>query len=160
MKSVFRHVLDAKEQVPVRVEELAKTLGINVMRMPLPDNLSGRLVKKGGAYEIHLNAGHASTRQRFTLAHELGHFVLHRPLLGDGITDNAAYRAEPCPEYSNHAITQKHETEANQFAAELLMPRETVDRMIADGRTVAQMADDLGVSRHAMSIRAGVPYER
>ena len=159
MKSVFRHVLDAKLEVPVRVEKLASDLGIKVKTMELPDNLSGRLVKAGDEeYEIHVNSRHAPTRRRFTIAHELGHYVLHRPLLGDGITDNTAYRAEPCEEYHNHAITQAHETQANQFAAELLMPRDTVEKLKAEGASVDEMAKRLEVSRHAMSIRAGVPY--
>ena len=46
----------------------------------------------GDGYRIVVNSGHNRVRRRFTAAHELGHYVYHRDLIGDGIYDDAAYR--------------------------------------------------------------------
>lgn len=160
MTTMFDAIADAQAQIPVDVNNLANRLGIPVVQKLMPDEMSGSLVKTGDeSYEIHVNALHPSTRQRFTIAHELGHYVNHRSLLGDGVNDNKAYRTTTDDALYNPKIGSKQETEANRFAASLLMPAETVEQFVNSGMSVKQMSEKLGVSKHAMSIRAGVPYE-
>lgn len=108
---------------------------------------------------IGVNASHAPTRQRFTIAHELGHLLLHesRPM----IVDTHLYRRD---EVSSMG-TKPEEREANGFAAELLMPaafvedevRELVDQQpnVTARRLVEQLAKRFDVSPQAMEIRLG-----
>lgn len=84
--------------------------------------------------------------------------MLHRHLIGDGIDDDRAYRSTNVGKYHNMSIGPEEETEANRFAAGLLMPKESIQKLRAEGMTPIQMAERLQVSAHAMHIKLGVPY--
>ena len=154
-------VNEYRESVPVDVEGLARALGIMVRENFLPDDLSGMIEpSEKGAYVITVNASHASTRKRFTIAHELGHFLMHASLIGSGIGDDRAYRSTSTGRYSNPNIGPKEETEANKIAAAILMPVDLIKARKEQGVDSPQrLAEEFGVSEHAMSIRLGVPYE-
>ena len=62
--------------VPVPIEEIASKLDIKISRGPNKD-FSGLLIRKDGSALIGVNNSEAPVRQRFTIAHELGHFFLH-----------------------------------------------------------------------------------
>lgn len=162
MTMTFQAIKEAQLQAhdgPVDLDGLASRLGIAIERCWMDDDVSGALIRNAnGTYTIEVNSLHPETRQRFTIAHELGHFVHHRHLLGNGVNDNLAYRTDREHEYFNGRIGPRQETEANKFAASLLMPADVVNEMKRTGIPVDAMAEHLGVSRHAMSIRAGVPY--
>ncbi|MES2272977.1 MAG: ImmA/IrrE family metallo-endopeptidase, partial [Chlamydiota bacterium] len=104
---------------PVNILGIAHELRIKVYRTKdWPDLLSGQIIKDeqrggGSGYAIFINALHKLVRQRFTIAHELAHFILHKPSIGDGITDDALYRS---------GLSNRDEAMANQLAAEILMP--------------------------------------
>ena len=66
---------------PVSVERVAKSLGAQVRFSPLDEELSGMIYIRDGTPIIGVNARHAPNRQRFTIAHEIGHLVLHRELI-------------------------------------------------------------------------------
>ncbi len=150
---------DVRRTLPVPVKRLPAMLGIKLHPAFLGDGISGMLEKSGDTFLLTVNATEPDTRQRFTLAHELGHYMLHRHLVGDGLDDDRAYRSTEVGKYHNTLIGPREETEANRFAANLLMPREAIKREWAkDGMTVHQMAQMFGVSEHSMSIRVGVPY--
>ncbi|MGL6493539.1 ImmA/IrrE family metallo-endopeptidase [Aeromonas veronii] len=102
---------------------------------------------------MNVNKNHHPNRQRFTIAHELGHFIHHRSLIGDGINDNKLYRSTNQGKYFNQNITLGHEKEANTFAASLLMPREVVIECRRKGMSIKEMADYFRVSQAAMSYR-------
>lgn len=145
------------EHAPVPVVTIAKDLGIKVYKtMDFDDRISGLIQKDehyGGesGYAIYANGRHPVTRRRFTIAHELGHFYLHRELIGDGITDDGLYRSR---------LTGRYESQANRFAANLLMPRKLVWEFIEQGvDTVEELAKKFEVSKSAMSIQLGVPFE-
>ena len=80
-----------QHSVPIDVYEIAMDLQIKVyIEKGWPNGLSGKIVKdalSGGqsGYAIYVNGDHAETRQRFTLAHEIAHFILHKENIGDGI---------------------------------------------------------------------------
>lgn len=153
-----------RRQVPVDVDRLAEALGVTVRYAYLNPEISGMLEreKKTRDYIITVNASHPPTRQRFTLAHELGHYMLHRHLVGDGVDDDRAYRSTEVGRYHNTAIGPRQETEANRFAANVLMPHDGIDRVRSTTRlnSPRALAEAFGVSEHAMSIRLGVPYDR
>lgn len=148
--------LEAAKSVPVNVEELARRLGVDVRKAVLPDHISGKIEKKDdGAFAVTINAAHPKTRQRFTLAHELGHFIFHRHRLGEGTNDTKKYRADPETNAYSNGIERHHETEANQFAASILMPEDLVVKFYDRFRPndLDRMADFFGVSTSAMEIR-------
>ncbi|WP_132543513.1 ImmA/IrrE family metallo-endopeptidase [Rhodovulum euryhalinum] len=152
---------EARRTLPVPVKSLPAMLGIKMKPAFLPSGISGMLEKNGESFLVTINAADPDTRQRFTLAHELGHYMLHRHLIGDGLDDDRAYRSTEVGKYHNTLIGPKEETEANKFAANLLMPREAIARERERlGNDVSKMANLFGVSEHAMSIRLGVPYPR
>jgi len=139
---------------PVPVLELAQSHRINVRFGPLPDDLSGFLVHEGEKVFIGVNSRHASTRQRFTLAHELGHFVLHPS--GNFVDRKLIYFRH---NRSSQALDPK-EVEANQFAAELLMPERFVYRFLKDRivdledeEFLAGLAKRFSVSTQALTYR-------
>lgn len=154
MTTIFGKVNDAKKTWPIDVDGLANSLGVKVQYVPMSDEISGALVEEeGGVYVIILNANHPRTRQRFTLAHELGHFIHHRPLVGEGVNDSKAYRTTAKARHFNPRVQPKHETEANQFAVSLLMPTGIVSRMRSSGLGAKEVAEKLEVSLGAAAIR-------
>ena len=91
----------------------------------------------------------------------LGHYIYHRSLIGDGVDDDRAYRSTIVGKYHNTRIGPREETEANRFAADVLMPWGVISELQARGHNeVDELARALGVSEHAMCVRLGVPYER
>ncbi|MBC3942004.1 ImmA/IrrE family metallo-endopeptidase [Sphingomonas albertensis] len=143
------------DRIPVPVFQIIKDIGLELRFEILDDEISGWIERKGNAYEIVINQRHPLTRRRFTAAHELGHYIYHRDLLGAGTGDTRAYRAEHSP-LPNALIRPKHERQANSFAANLLMPPEAVATLKAEGvLDTDAMADRLEVSEGAMRIRLG-----
>ncbi|HLU91942.1 MAG TPA: ImmA/IrrE family metallo-endopeptidase [Pedomonas sp.] len=143
------------KSLPVDVAACAQAVGLPIYAIDLPRGVSGMLVRhdpKAGdsGYVCYVDSSEPSVRQRFTAAHELGHFVLHRHLLGDTHKDNYLLRAE--------GFTGRQETQANTFAADLLMPRDLIEQKLEEGLTsVEALAKAFGVSKVAMSIRLGLP---
>lgn len=145
-------------EIPVPVFRILEELGLGPDIQPMDDNISGWIERRDhDAYRVAVNARHAHVRQRFTAAHELGHYIYHRDLLGDGVGDTRAYRQEGTP-LQNAAIRPIHERQANSFAANLLMPHPSINLLRAQGiDSVAGLAERLEVSQQAMRIRLGLP---
>ena len=153
-------LMAARQFAPVDVHLIAEKLGIKLKIAFLPKGISGMLENIGDSFVITLNETDPFTRQRFTLAHELGHYMLHRDLVGSGVDDDCAYRSTQIGKYHNTMIGPAEETEANKFAANLLMPKDLVNSERGkSGATVQSLAKLFQVSEHAMSIRLGVAYE-
>lgn len=152
LKITERH----RDVVPVPIFEVIAELGLGLEFRTLDDDVSGWIESVDGShYKIVVNSRHALTRQRFTAAHELGHFIYHRDLLGEGTGDTKAYRAERSP-LPNARIRPRHERQANSFAANFLMPANAIDRLRAAGvNDAASLAERFGVSEAAMRIRLG-----
>lgn len=147
-----------QKQSPVNLPALCRALSVDLRHSALDANISGMLEIINGNPVVTLNQDDPETRRRFTLAHELGHLMLHRGLIGDGLDDDRAYRSTDHGKYHNTAIGKSEEIEANRFAANLLMPHSEVRRIKAEGKTTAEMAEIFKVSVHSMSIRLGEPY--
>ena len=141
-------------EIPVKLGSMAKELGIVVKKSPaLPRNISGKITRlPAGVYEIRINKYESLERQRFTLAHELAHFLLHRneiARLGE-IADNVLYRS---------GASETIEYEANRLAAQIIMPDEAIsERQKAIGNNIdesiiGQLAKEFGVSKSVMEIR-------
>jgi Zn-dependent peptidase ImmA (M78 family) len=127
---------------------MADALGLSVnMNASLSPEVSGRIIRGGHAasgYHIDVNAAHSSNRKRFTLAHEIAHFLLHRELIGDGIEDNGLYRSR---------LSDFIEVEANKMAAQMLMPAAMVREVYRAVRSLVGLTGAFQVSEDAMRIR-------
>jgi Zn-dependent peptidase ImmA (M78 family) len=146
------------DEIPVDVDLIAKRLKIEVTETELPDETSGVIQKvDNGHSTILANSRHAKVRQRFTIAHELGHFLLSTK---SGIfVDKKIYfrdsRSQPA--------SDPEEIVANIFAAELLMPTQHVKRELhrltsggiidIEEDIIALLAKRFEVSLIAMSIK-------
>lgn len=133
---------------PVDPIFIAQGLGIQVYKGVLDEGVSGMLVKQPGLDPvIYLNSRDSENRQRFTCAHELGHYVKRAS------TDDEAWEYVDRRGPSASMGMDSDEIYANQFAANLLMPREVVAQLVRDGRNSASMAYYFGVSVEAMNFR-------
>ncbi len=143
---------------PVDVDAVAKRLGLAIVRTPLGGDISGLLITKGGTTTICVEASHHEHRQRFTVAHEIGHHVLGHHFAGEHVhVDRVSMRNGKSSEGSD-----VREIEANQFAACLLMPEQLVHekmRVLASRdleNVVKQLARAFKVSEQALAFRLGV----
>ena len=135
---------------PVPVKELVRDSGVQVLPWDFEDNIDGLVLELDTGPVIWVNKHQAPTRQRFTLAHELGHHLLrhadtfHLELGGD-LAPNATGGH---PNYDWRA-----ERAANEFAANLLMPASMLRRAAATVSDVAALSTQFKVSRAAMGFR-------
>ena len=146
--------------IPVPVDRIAKALGAEIRLSPLDDELSGMIyVKKDATPVIGVNALHHPNRQRFTIAHEIGHLEMHRALIEQKVHVDKAFpmlRRDATSATGTNAI----EIAANRFAAELLVPEEVLAAMIGDrvididdDRPIEELARKFKVSKKAMEFR-------
>lgn len=148
-KAALDKIRKHQTEAPIQMVPLAGEFGLDVYKAPhFPDNLSGMIKREDGEYKIYVNAQHAVTRRRFTIAHELAHYILHKDLIEDGIVDDALYRS---------GLGSNVETEANKLATDILMPWHLLKRPEYEKLSVFDLAKKFWVSEAAMSIRLGVP---
>lgn len=111
------------------------------------DAVSGSLFEENKKWIIAINKKHAPQRQKFTMAHELGHYLMHRD---DGVQfqDIVFFRTS---ESKSNSI----EYAANEFAANLLMPEEEMRNFIDNEnvKKLSDLANIFGVSANAVSYR-------
>ena len=151
------------QKIPISLDRIAERLGIEIVKKNLGGELSGVLIKKEGeSVAIVVNSGQLPTRQRFTTAHELGHYVLKHP--GEMFVDATLRQKAIVVKRDGRSSegTDRHEIEANRFAAELLMPRQMVEEAISKQLSkskptaeslVSELASRFEVSNQAMEIR-------
>jgi Zn-dependent peptidase ImmA (M78 family) len=147
----------------VDVEKIARLAGIRVVKEGFEDQrVSGFIQRKtlDGQPVIVINDSNTPERLRFTIAHELGHYFLHssQSVHVDDVdtADLILYRNQ-----ESSQATHIQEIEANQFAAELLMPEQMITRDVQElrkGNTgmseiVERLARQYRVSQTAMAIR-------
>ena len=142
-------------KTPVPIYDIIYEMGLELVFQSMPDNVSGWIERlPSGKYKVAVNSKHPSTRQRFTAAHELGHYIYHRDLLGDGVGHNRAYRTDGTGR-PNANILPIHERQANSFAANTLMPRHVIAAMPGP-HDVSTLAELFGVSQGTMRVRLGL----
>lgn len=136
------------EQYPVPVIALAEQHHIHVFTSEdfLKDE-NGYISMENGNAKIVVNGTHSYGRKRFTIAHEIAHYLLDRDyLLEHGSIDRDGTAADPS--------YRSRETRANIFAAELLMPEQPfVDQWLVL-KDIERIADYFGVSKSAAQWRA------
>lgn len=121
-----------------------KFQNIKILKVVLASDVSGKLQYKDGYWMMSVNKLHPDVRQRYTLGHELGHYLNHRDSV-KVFEDTVFFRSK-----------QKSSMEymADQFAARLLMPESDVNVLVSSGvKTVKEMASKFGVSLESMKYR-------
>lgn len=147
--------------IPVPIDEWALALDITTIKALETEGFEGGLMmfpdRSSGT--ILVNQGASDRRQRFTIGHELGHFLLpwHKPRSGQGFLcsakDMAKFRAKPGGD--RYA---KMEAQANQFSAGILMPKapfraDLRARRHFEAAHIVELADHYDVSKEAMARR-------
>jgi Zn-dependent peptidase ImmA (M78 family) len=141
------------------LERIAGFLHLVVTVEPLQDDVSGMLLRRGEWAVIAVNRSQHTRRRRFTIAHEIGHFMLHKGVYIDKDTRINQRRSR------SSSGLDIDEVQANAFAAELLMPAELLvrefNRRVRIGSRselaiVNSLADYFEVSAKAMEIRLKV----
>lgn len=146
-------------RAPVPVEKIAKELRAQVRYRPLDDEISGMIYIKDDVPIIGVNSLHHPNRQRFTIAHEIGHLVLHRDIMTREVHVDRQFHVLMRDDRSASG-TEKIEIQANQFAAELTMPHGLLVEALGnqamdidDSQLVKKLALQFRMSEDAMRIR-------
>jgi Zn-dependent peptidase ImmA (M78 family) len=123
----------------------------------LDGEISGMIYTHNYTTIIGINSNHHYNRQRFTLAHECGHYLLHRDYIVGAVHVDKRYLGLLRSDISSQGV-EPIEIEANQFAAELLVPEEFLIREIEaigydveDDSFISDLAKKFKVSCQMMS---------
>ena len=112
-------ILSHQTSFPVKVGAIAKAFGITVKRATLKPGISGHIIENDNGVMIKINRHDVKERQRFTLAHELAHYLLHRDELRNGIEDTMLYRS---------TLSDSLEIQANKLAADIVLPFSLIEQ--------------------------------
>jgi transcriptional regulator with XRE-family HTH domain len=135
---------------PVPVEDLIKGCGVRILAWDFQDDIDGLVLELDTGAVIWVNKDQARTRQRFTLAHELGHHLLRH---ADTFHLDLGGELAPNVTGGHPTYDWRAERAANEFAANLLMPASMVRRAAAIVSDVAALASQFKVSPAAMGFR-------
>jgi Zn-dependent peptidase ImmA (M78 family) len=144
-------ILKHQTSFPIKVGAIAKELGLKVQSSTLKAGISGEIKETNGTVSIKISRHDSKERQRFTLAHEIAHFLLHKDEIKNGIEDTALFRS---------ALSNKLEVEANKLAADIVMPLALIHEISFPQETrlevkIEQIASIAELSIPAIEIRLG-----
>ena len=130
---------------PLNIKTLTEKMGLKLYYEDLGSNISGKIENKNGQWIITINKKQHGNRQRYTIAHELAHYCLHRNY-EKSFTDEVFFRGK---------TLDKYEYQANDFASKLLMPEDLFAKAIKEGKnSIEDLSNMFGVSSIALRIRA------
>lgn len=142
-------LLEAKINFPpVDVEKLVAHLKLELLPYEFPDKVSAVLMKVDNITVIGVNKKDTPKRRRFSIAHEIGHFILGHHI--DFIID---YEEVAESRYDTEHSNKIQEQEANHFASELLMPSQMLTKDFHQIRDAKAVAEKYGVSEQALWIK-------
>lgn len=166
VKTIYQVVRELRQTYAVDdfmdLERIVKDHNIKVKQADLTaKGYSGYVARKADdTWEIVINSTQTTGRKRFTIAHELGHFFLHadRITKGKARIDQIDYIEKQNLDTEIDDYMHIEEVEANQFAAEVLMPESIVRRIAKSSYTINSdarraLADYFRVSPSAMYYR-------
>tara|TARA_R110002124_G_scaffold21624_16_gene82890 strand:- start:1017 stop:1508 length:492 start_codon:yes stop_codon:yes gene_type:complete len=124
-----RQIIEAKQSAfPIKVGAIARELGLTVKVSTLKAGISGEIRRDNSNYTIKVNRHDVKERQRFTIAHEIAHYLLHREEIGDGLVDDILYRSR---------LSSALEAQANRLAADIIMPWPLIQVHLQDFRSLS-----------------------
>ncbi len=137
-------------KTPVDVVEIANQLEIEIYETELKNEISGaiRYNENSKKFEIMINENNSLRRKRFTIAHELGHYFLHKQFLKDGSMHiDVLYR---------NSENKLDEQKIDYFAGALLMNRILLEKFSQETDSVTELAEIFDVSESAMIVRLSI----
>jgi Zn-dependent peptidase ImmA (M78 family) len=146
------------DELPIPIEKIANKLNLAVVPADLGPDVSGALIIDEGKATIGINVGESKVRRRFTIAHELGHYCLHKSNSNLFVEMKVFFR-----DLDSSSGEEKKEREANEFAATILMPSSLIKRELTialkdntiknDESLIRHLAKKFNVSEIAMTYR-------
>ena len=165
----LRHIEAFQRSPGEKIGRLASTLGLKVVERELDQGIDGYIEycpsegSKSG-YVIVVNTFQSIERKRWTVAHEIGHFLLHSHSSEPDFADGRRYRGDAAGAVFYAELQElEEEREANKFAEDLLVPISALDRAWTQGRrNFDELARLFWVSREIICIRVDsrVRYKR
>lgn len=143
---------------PVPVREIVEGLGAEVRLVSFEDRqqISGMIIRGEDHVIIGVNINHPENRRRFTIAHECGHFLLHK---SKELYIDKEFSVQLRGRKASAAV-DPDEIEANRFAAELLMPYDMLVKDLSkkwidieNEAEIQKLSNKYKVSRQAMTFR-------
>jgi len=136
-------------EVPTDLNKVFQKLGLKYIELNDLEGIDGAIIEIENKPAIaYLNIAKPIPRQRFTLAHELGHIFLKH-------STRDLYDAEEVREIGEELTDQSkppREKEADAFASELLVPHDKLKKYEADIKDIDKLAAIFHVSKQAMTI--------
>jgi Zn-dependent peptidase ImmA (M78 family) len=154
LDSIITH--DCYKGYELQLDSVCTKLGLSLFSATFTDtNLSGAIYKDNDQFKIYVNKNHPITRKRFTIAHEIGHYI---SALSGSHSAKQLFSDNQCFEdynisYRKNGLFSEAETEANEIAAQILMPEIDVKHFTEQKLSIEEMAERFFVSQAAMSIR-------
>ena len=146
--------------IPVDPFIIATQLGIEVMDVTFEDrDVEGVLRFRNNRAQILLRKASNLARKKFTVAHEVGHFVLHWEPDDEPHGEHQEFVDSDMQLYRRGMLNplsksdRNREIQANMFAAALLMPRDALEALIPQQPSIKYLARSFGVSEIAMTFR-------
>lgn len=142
--------------IPIKIEKCAEHLNIELKALELDGDVSGFILMKGKSAHIGYNKNDSKQRRRFTIAHEIAHYLLHAKdsnLFIDK-TEKILYR-----DVNSSTGEILKEREANAFAASLIMPQKLIIQEVEKIKNenkesfILKLAKKFDVSVQAITIR-------
>lgn len=146
------------KSAPVDLNKIARGMHIEIIKQSADDKIAGFLIKDFDNKNalIGVNEDHAPNRQRFTIAHEIGHYLLHnyQGVHFDG--KNTGLQVYLRDDKSTTGV-DVDEREANLFAAELLMPKALLEKDISEIKEIYLLdEEDLTIKKLAAKYKVSV----
>jgi Zn-dependent peptidase ImmA (M78 family) len=142
---------------PIAIADVAKKQGLSVISYDLGDNVSGTLVIENGNGFIGYNPTHSKVRQRFTIAHELAHYILHcKNQKSEQLFVDKDFIVKYRSENSYTPKELRQEQQANVFAAAVLMPKKFIDSELAK-RNFKEMGESELIESLAKLFEVSIP---
>ena len=144
-----------RSSAPVNITGLARALGLAVRQADLGPQIAGEIfpdLYRGGpsGYTIRVNTSDSLKQKRLTVAHEVAHFLRHRDRISNRLVDDRMYRSR---------LESTRETEAEQLAFDLLMPRALIGDLRSRGfNDPSQLAERFNVPLYVMKRRLGIRH--
>ena len=159
----FKIISDLKiKKPPIDIKKIVTKLGLDLVDYNLGGEASGILVITNNKGTIGCNPADNQQRQRFTIAHELGHYLLHKSSSELFVDKDFLVKYRNSTSSNSYTPAElRHESEANAFAAALLMPRSFIEEYMKkkefekldESQLIKKLAKEFDVSDLAMTYR-------
>jgi len=166
IQTYLRDILsDCYHHYELQLEKILKKLDLCCFVADFENpQVSGIIAQKEGSpqFNIYVNKQHSQNRRRFTIAHEIGHYISYQTgsYSQQDLESHKRHEDYSIVFYRDGEPTDKlAEAEANQIAAEMLMPEDKVRSLAAEKLSIENMARLFFVSEAAMAIRLSSIYK-